>query len=233
MTIYCRPTNYRKIYENNYGPIPREEDGRPYDVHHKDGNYKNNDPTNLTAIPIQEHYDIHYARGDWRGCNLIGIRMGITPELRSELSTKSANARVANGTHHFLKRADGSSIGSDISRKRISDGTSHFLNKENIEGYKKIRKENGSNPFLGGEVQRKSNSRRVENGTHNFIGSTENKKRVDAGTHNFTGPAANLKRLAEGSHPSQVPWQCDICGKFGKGVSNLKQHQRGSKCKNI
>ena len=31
-------TNYRKIYEKVYGPIPREDNGRSFEIHHIDGN---------------------------------------------------------------------------------------------------------------------------------------------------------------------------------------------------
>jgi hypothetical protein len=55
---------YRKIYEQNFGPIPKEPNGRTYEIHHIDGNHNNNDPTNLSAMTIQEHYDIHYSQGD-------------------------------------------------------------------------------------------------------------------------------------------------------------------------
>ena len=52
---------YRKIYEDHYGPIPKEENGRSYEIHHLDGNSNNNDPKNLIAVTLQEHYNIHYS----------------------------------------------------------------------------------------------------------------------------------------------------------------------------
>jgi len=68
MCIYCGTTNYRAIFENHYGPIPSEENGRTYDIHHIDGNRKNNDPSNLKAVTIQEHYDIHFSQKDKHSC---------------------------------------------------------------------------------------------------------------------------------------------------------------------
>ena len=59
MTIYTGK-NYRKIYKQYYGPIPKDEFGRRYDIHHIDGNHDNCDASNLKAVTIQEHYDIHY-----------------------------------------------------------------------------------------------------------------------------------------------------------------------------
>jgi len=74
---------HRRIYEKHYGSIP---DG--YHVHHIDGNHKNNDPTNLVAISIQEHYDIHKKQGDYGACWAL-IKTGhlvLTSEERSEIS---------------------------------------------------------------------------------------------------------------------------------------------------
>ena len=44
MCIYCGTDKYRKIYEQHHGPIPIDESGRTYDIHHIDGNHFNNDP---------------------------------------------------------------------------------------------------------------------------------------------------------------------------------------------
>jgi hypothetical protein len=64
MCNHCRTTNHRKIYENHIGKIPIDETGRTYEIHHIDGNHSNNDPINLEAITIQEHYDIHFEQMD-------------------------------------------------------------------------------------------------------------------------------------------------------------------------
>lgn len=43
MTTYFRTNNrtYRRIYEQHYGPIPKDEQGRSYEIHHIDGNHNN------------------------------------------------------------------------------------------------------------------------------------------------------------------------------------------------
>ena len=51
--------NYRKLWEQNYGPIPKDETGRTYDIHHIDGNRKNNSLDNLICLSIEDHYKIH------------------------------------------------------------------------------------------------------------------------------------------------------------------------------
>jgi len=77
--------NYRKIWENYYGKIPRDKDGRPYEIHHKDGNRNNNDIDNLICIPIKEHYDLHYQQGDYGACVMIAKRMNLPPNYLSEI----------------------------------------------------------------------------------------------------------------------------------------------------
>jgi hypothetical protein len=72
----------RKVYKRHFGSIPRD-----FDVHHIDGNRKNNDPTNLTAISLQEHYNIHLSQKDWGACLLIAARMKASPEKLAELAS--------------------------------------------------------------------------------------------------------------------------------------------------
>jgi hypothetical protein len=51
--------NYRKIWENHNGKIPVDERGVTYDIHHLDGNRKNNNISNLVCVSIDDHYKIH------------------------------------------------------------------------------------------------------------------------------------------------------------------------------
>lgn len=78
-------TNYRKIWEKHYGKIPKDNDGRPYEIHHKDGNRNNNDINNLICISIKEHYNIHYKQGDYGACVMIGKRMNLPIDYISEI----------------------------------------------------------------------------------------------------------------------------------------------------
>jgi hypothetical protein len=91
-----------KIYKQHWGNIPKDNDGRSFDVHHLDGNHKNNDYWNLIAVPIHIHYLIHESQGDWGACQAIAMRMITPPQLISELAKKAARLNVKNGTHHRL-----------------------------------------------------------------------------------------------------------------------------------
>ena len=195
--------NYRKIYENIYGEIPKDASGRTYEIHHIDGNHNNNDPSNLVALSINDHYNIHYEQKDWGACQSIMIRWKKDPILISELAGQSVRKRVNNGTHNFL----GGNIAKVTSKKRIEDGTHHFLNSENQKKYSKKRVAAGTHHFLGGEVQKKLAMKRVADGTHPFLGSDHSKKRLENGTH-----------------PSQIKKTCPHCGKIGKGGGMTNWH---------
>ena len=47
------------MWEQHYGPIPKDDTGRTYEIHHKDGNKLNNAINNLACISHAEHLSIH------------------------------------------------------------------------------------------------------------------------------------------------------------------------------
>jgi hypothetical protein len=98
------PPIHRLIYQKQFGSIPIDENGVNYDIHHIDGNRKNNDISNLRAVSLQEHYDIHYNQGDWMACQRIMMRMEDDPKIKSQLLSKSNSDRLKNGTHNFLNK---------------------------------------------------------------------------------------------------------------------------------
>lgn len=95
MCIYCGTQYHRLIYENHVGPIPKDQEGRSYEIHHLDGNHNNNSIENLKLVSIQEHYDIHYSQGDLKACLIMSQRMKISPEEKSRLA-KISNSGERN-----------------------------------------------------------------------------------------------------------------------------------------
>jgi hypothetical protein len=87
-------TVYRRIYEKIKGPIPKDELGRSYDIHHVDGNKKNNNINNLVAVSIQEHYNIHLNQNDWGACLALAKRMKLDYKTISELSSKTNKGKI-------------------------------------------------------------------------------------------------------------------------------------------
>lgn len=148
-------TPHRKIWENHFGPIPKDNLGRTYEIHHIDENHKNNEITNLKLVTIQEHYDIHYQLQDWKACVMIGLRLKMDGNTISDLNSKAAKQRVANGTHHFVGSTN-------PSIRKSKDGTHHFQNSD---------------------YQKTLQQRRMSVGTHNFLGDTNPAKREWACPH--------------------------------------------------
>ena len=188
MCIYCTTTNYRKIYESHHGLIPKESDGRTYEIHHIDGNHNNNSPSNLTAVPIQEHYDIHYAQGDFGACMLMKLqRMDHTPKEISILASDAACKRVKDGTHPFLS--------GEIQRKNSEE-----------------RIKNGTHNLLSGEIQRINNQKRIEDSTHNLLGDKNPVyKQLENGTHPSQIKVCCIHCKKEIRTPALMQWHGDKC----------------------
>jgi hypothetical protein len=77
--------DYRKIWENINGPIPIDDKGRTYEIHHLDGDRTNNDIENLVCISIEEHYKIHFNQGDFGAAVMIAKRMELPPDYISSI----------------------------------------------------------------------------------------------------------------------------------------------------
>lgn len=220
---------YRKIYEEHYGIIPKDEDGRSYEIHHIDSNRSNNSPENLMAVSIQEHYNIHKSQGDWGACFYMLRRMALSPEEISELAKKYNRQRIIDGTHHLLS----GEIQRQSNQKRIVNGTHNFLTRPDGTSVASDRVAKGTNPFQTRPDGTSMGSDQIVAGTHNFLGPKMNKRRVEAGTHNFLGPNSNQSMLDAGIHPSQQKKECIHCGKrFSAGMyarwhgDNCKQNKK-------
>lgn len=212
MSKYNRTrVNYRKIYEKYYGPIPIDKDGRKYEIHHKDGNSNNNDPSNLIALTIQDHFDIHLEQGDLWACMRIAQKMKYSPEQIAEFSRQCQLKRIAEGTHNFL----GGDIPREAQRKKVEDGSHPWLGPANPV-YEQLK--NGTHNFYGGEIQRKHNRRRVANGTHHLLDGKIQRE-------------AAITALANGTHPSQIQRTCPHCGKVGYGSAMKRWHMDNCKHK--
>jgi hypothetical protein len=257
MCIYCDTDNYKKIYEHHHGPIPKEEDGRSYEIHHVDGNHSNNDPMNLMAVTLQEHYTIHESQGDWYACWLMSWqRMNKTPEEISALASAVANEQVKNGTHPWQTRLDGTSLilermsdpdyvnplskrtdGTSVSSDNVTNGTHNFLKRSDGSSIALDRVLDGTHHLLSGEIQRKSNAKRIENGTHHMLtrsdGTSYQQDLVKNGEHHFLrrsdGSTFASDLIAEGRHNTQIMKTCEHCGKTMNSFIFGRYH--GDRCK--
>ena len=105
--------NYRKIWFKINGPIPKDQFGRTYEIHHLDGDHKNNSIENLVCLSIQEHYDIHYQNGDYGACVMIAKRMNMEPDAISKIQLgvkRPGIGGVKKGTTPWNKGISGYSL---------------------------------------------------------------------------------------------------------------------------
>ena len=90
-------TNYRKVFERYYQASLL--DG--IDIHHIDGDHFNNEPSNLQAVTLEEHYNIHKSQNDYYACVMIAQRMKIKPddwvEMAKANGKKSAEQNMERG----------------------------------------------------------------------------------------------------------------------------------------
>jgi hypothetical protein len=175
--------SYRKIWESHYGPIPKDSEGRSYEIHHIDGNHSNDSIENLKLVTIREHYDIHFEQDDYGACLAIIMRMNVPIELskklQSELSRKVALRRIAEGTHNFS-----GDLSKEVQARRLQEGTHNF---QGVQGTRNAIQRNrklvelGKHPWAG-ELGKKHNQAltllRIEKGTHNFQGDSNPNKNM-------------------------------------------------------
>jgi HNH endonuclease len=194
--------DYRKLWESHNGPIPKDKDGRSYEIHHIDGNHQNNVIQNLKLVTIQEHYDVHYSQGDYGACLAIIMRMDVPVEvskkLQSKLSKAVAAKRIAEGTHNFS-----SELSKKVQKDRIANGTHNFQGEQGslnaVQRNKKLV-ELGKHPWAGelGKIHNKKlAAKRVVNGTHNFQGEmnpNKNMPKVTCPYCNKVGGRNQMKR---------------------------------------
>lgn len=136
--------DYRKVFERHYqcSLLPG------IDIHHIDGNHDNNEPANLKAVTLEEHYQIHKLQKEYYAAYLIGRRMKIKPEDWEQMA-------IANGRK------------SAIQNRNKGVGLTAWI-KNNPELVQKMRSDNG----------KKSGKIAVEQklGIHSL--STEEKKSI-------------------------------------------------------
>ena len=174
---------YRKIYQQHFGAIPKDSNGRSMEIHHINGDHNDNRIENLKLVTIDEHYDIHLQQGNYVACLKMLRRMSLSEDerfkIQSEISKKSNAERIANGTHPFLS----SNFQKKHALKRIQEGRHHFIGDSNPV-YKQIK--SGTNLFLNSEWQKNKGKK--------------------------TSASMSLK-YKNGTHPSQIRETCPHCGK--------------------
>jgi hypothetical protein len=93
---------YVKVWEKHNGrKLPKN-----MEIHHIDGDNKNNDPKNLMAVTIEEHLEIHKRQNDYGAVQAILMRMNMSDEQRELIKECASNHQkklIEEGKHNFQK----------------------------------------------------------------------------------------------------------------------------------
>jgi hypothetical protein len=112
--------HYRRIWENANGPIPREKDGRSYEIHHIDGDSSNNGLNNLKCVTAEEHYEIHKRQGDLRAAWAIKQRLRLSVQELEDLKRDYVKVPVSKETKRKMSEAKKGKKHSEEARKNMS-----------------------------------------------------------------------------------------------------------------
>lgn len=111
--------NYRKIWERVNGPIPKDEKGRSFQIHHIDGNNQNNAIENLKCISMEEHHQLHLQQGDIFAASMIWARLQLTEE-----DIQRINKKIGDSNRGKISKNKGKKRPpfSEDHRKKLSEG---------------------------------------------------------------------------------------------------------------
>lgn len=147
---------HRKIYEKFFGPIPKDENGRTFEIHHKDGNRKNNNIENLLCVSIEDHLKIHLDQGDFGAVGLISKRMGLPLNYMSDIQKgkkRPGIGGVKKGTIPWNKNKSGIFNHTETTKLELSENSKGEKNSRAIlteESVTEIIKYYQSNPEIKG-----------------------------------------------------------------------------------
>ncbi len=133
--------NYRKIWEEAHGPIPKDENGVTYDIHHIDGNRKNNNISNLIALSIEDHYKIHLqqfnetkSHKDKAALVFLAKRLGKSQEIKGHIVSEETKEKIRKS---LTGRKRPTEIGEKIKSKMTGYKWSDEIIQKRREGLKK------------------------------------------------------------------------------------------------
>jgi hypothetical protein len=126
--------NYRKFWINNHGEIPVDVSGRPFDIHHIDGNRKNNNLNNLICVSVDDHLKIHLKQYEDTGSlkDLASYRL-LCGRLNRDVKSLSGFTLSEETKEKIRKKLTGTKRPPEV-RKKCGDSLIGFKwSKEDIE----------------------------------------------------------------------------------------------------
>lgn len=111
---------YRELWTKHYGSIPVDEYGRSYEIHHIDGNRKNNTLDNLKCLSIQVHYELHKKQGDYKAAWAIAQRLTLNADELLDLRKRYKKVEISKESRDKMSAAQLGKRVSQETRERMS-----------------------------------------------------------------------------------------------------------------
>ncbi len=206
--------NYRQIWKNHYGPIPKDENGMSYQIHHIDGNRSNNDLSNLICVSIKEHYEIHLNQGDFAAAHVIKTKMENYEQSLKWNHKEETKQKISKSLKGKYIRNE-ESIRRQIESK-IKNGTIKLKEqtKNKISESLKGKKRSPMSEECKKKIGNANKGKKRDNGRTGVKHSEETKKKIgEANSKALKGrkmsEASKLKLLGRIPHNKGVP-QSDV-----------------------
>jgi hypothetical protein len=133
--------NYRKIWKDANGPIPKDQLGRSYEIHHIDGNRKNNELSNLIYVSMEDHYKIHLYQKDYEAAFIIAQKINLRLEESIHINQKMAETKkgkkLSEETKRKISEAHKGKKHSEETKRKI--GEAHQGKKHSDEAKQKMK----------------------------------------------------------------------------------------------
>lgn len=215
--------DYRKIWEDANGTIPKDENGISYEIHHVDGNRSNNDLSNLKCVSIQEHYNIHFEQSDFYACASILKRLSLSEQERKLLSDKIGEAnktRVwSTNSRQKLSKAIKGTINVKDSRTgtiigRVSKEHEKVKNGEWVHTSKGIKRPDHSSYMKQRGFGKTKTSSQIKKHRESWLATTGGTIRAEEWVILYTksNKEITIKNLKKFCRENQLPY-----GKIRKG----------------
>ena len=196
--------NHRKIWEDANGPIPLDEFGRSYHIHHIDGDPTNNELSNLLCLSPNDHFELHRSQCDYGAVFLLmSNHLSLSAEERSDIISKANSNRWKNY--------------SDVERKSIINKNRN--SNKSTWSSEKLRRETGIKISESHAARTKEQKEQESLLRSSSIKSAWKSSSFDAQREHMSTKVVCPHCGKEGQKAAMSRYHFDRC-KYGRAVTN-------------
>ena len=226
--------NYRKIWTQYNGPIPVDEHGRSYEIHHIDGNRENNSIENLQCLSAEDHYKLHYEKGEYFAAHLIAQR------IKSSSLKEITEWNISDAHREALRESklgDKNPMKNPVTREKVSKALKGRKKSPEAEA-KRLKSREGfkhseeSKEKISAALKGKPKSEAHKQKMSEVrLGHKRSQKSIEKQKQSSKG-YKHSEKVKEKMRKPKVKVECPYCTQVG-GVSQMKRwHFDNCKLKN-